>query len=92
MKKQIKNIYKKVKEINPLKNKTTLEDGTTIKWKIKPHWKKDKIKASLEVNKSIDDVELYAKVEGKVYRIYQDGLSRQDDEIFKCEFGATKTF
>lgn len=84
--KEIKN------RLNPLDNKTDI-DGVKVKWKVSPHYKKDKFKMRVEVSKKFDDVELYARVNGKMFRIMEEGLSYDiNKDIFKAEIGADLRF
>lgn len=80
------------KQLRPDKNQFTTESGTTIKWKVKPSLNKEKVKAKLEINTHIDDVEIYAKVDGKLFKIAENGIGQQDEDILTAEVSATKRF
>ena len=93
--KKIKKYIDKAKKLNPLKNKVVL-DGVNIKWKIKPSWKKDKCKATIEISKSIDNVDFYAVVNGKPFLIAEQEIGMNSDpeaaNIFSANFKVTMNF
>jgi hypothetical protein len=91
------------KKFRPDSNSVDLEEGGKISWKIKPKGKelgkailgKDhdlaaETKIQLKYEGHIDDVDFYAVVQGKPYKIARDGL--QADDSFKTEVGFTKKF
>lgn len=83
-------IIDKLKKYRPDKNSTILEDGSELKWKVKPG--KEMAKVNLEWNKNFieDDVEITVKIGNEVN--YFSSPKGVKDIIKSAEFGATKKF
>ena len=84
---------KKIKKY--IKNKIEINDFK-IKWKVKPNWNKKKCSASIEISKSIDNVEFYAVIEGKPFLIAENGIGI-DNQLdatnnFSANFKVTTKF
>jgi hypothetical protein len=90
-KKDTKKIKEVIKEYDPLKNKVKLEDGSQLKWKIKPNISSpEKTKVNLEWQKQFkdDDVEISIKVNGKPFKL----ISEPGNPDFEVQFKASKRF
>lgn len=94
----IKDAKKVYKKFSPIKNEIEIGDSSLkLKWKLKPHWKKEKLKATIEINKSIDNVDLFAVINGTPYLMGKEGIgvhgdTEEGNDIFSVKIGATTKF
>jgi hypothetical protein len=97
----VKKTIHYAKQFRPDSNSVDIGDAGKLSWKIRPKGSelgkaiigKDnnlakETKLKLEYRGNVDDVEFYAVVQGKPYKIARDGL--QADDSFKAEIGFTK--
>ena len=77
------------------KNKMKVDDFN-IKWKVSPSWKKNECKATISINKSIDNVDFYAVVDGNPFLIAENGIGINTDpeavSSLSAQFKATLKF
>lgn len=84
--------FKQIKK-NLTKQDIDLPDGSVLTIKVKPKLG-NRTKATIEWNKSIEDVDFNIMVSGQPIRICQEGFqyNPEENEYFKAELSATKRF
>ena len=68
-----------------------IENGKKIKVKLKKTIRK-KTKMTLVFDEELDGVDFHIKMKAKPFRVLEEGLNVQDDNIFSVNFSVTKKF